>query len=270
MAVADCAKAVGGIDPNHTALVLLAAEKERPHAEAVRYQETFAAIEEVCNARFHARSAIFPGGRAGIGKALLYSNKILRERQVAQVLLVGVDSYLDTATIQFYLNQEQLLCSGNSDGFVPGEGAAALLLTLAGREPGLFIAGVGCGVEQSRPDGGTGNRALGLTEAIRQACAVADISPARLRFRLSDQNGVQYFSKEGANAYSRIMAEYKTFLPVLTIADCVGEVGAAAGVLMLAYLKTVMPRTDGPGKIGIMHLANHDGTRSACLIQQGG
>jgi 3-oxoacyl-[acyl-carrier-protein] synthase I len=170
--------------------------------------------------------------------------------------------------VQSYLAQERLLCSDNSNGFVPGEGAGAILLTLAANEHGLLIAGVGCGVELSRPDGEIGNRALGLTQAIRKACAVAGVSPAQLQFRLSDQNGEQYFAKEGANAYSRVMADYKTFLPVLTIADCIGEVGAAAGVLMLAYLKGVMPQEDGPGKTGIMHLANDDGARSACLIKQ--
>ena len=76
-AVADCAKAAGGIDPNHTALLLLAAEKGRPYTETERYHETFTAIEEVCGARFHASSAFFPGGRAGIGEALLHANKLL-------------------------------------------------------------------------------------------------------------------------------------------------------------------------------------------------
>ncbi len=268
-AVADCAKAAGGIDPNHTALLLLAAEKGRPDSDIKRYHETFGAIEEVCRARFHAASAIFPGGRAGIGEALLHANKLLREQHVTQVLLVGVDSYLNAATIQSYLNQERLLCSANSNGFVPGEGAAAVLLTLAaGQAPGLLIAGVGCGVEHSRPDGEMGNRAFGLTQAIRQASSLAAIAPEQWQFRLSDQNGEQYFSREGANAYSRVMAESRVFLPVLTIADCIGEVGAATGILMLAYLSVVMLRADGPGKTGIMHLANDNGARSACVLKQ--
>ncbi len=272
LAVADCAKTAGGIDPNYTALLLLAAEKGRPHTETERYHETYTAIEEVCRARFHASSAIFPGGRAGIGEALLHANKLLREQHVPQVLLVGADSYLSAPVIEHYLGQERLLCSGNADGFIPGEGAGALLLQLPQADAtGLHVLGVGLAQEQATPLGDIPNRAFGLTQAIRKACAVANVPVGQLDFRLTDFNGEQYFAKEMAYACTRIMADADPdddgSLPMLHLADCVGETGSAAGVLGLAYLSTIMNRWDGPGNQGLLHMGNEDGRRTALVLE---
>jgi 3-oxoacyl-[acyl-carrier-protein] synthase-1 len=188
------------------------------------------------------------------------------------VLLVGADSYLSAAVIEHYLDQERLLCSGNSDGFIPGEGAGALLLQLpqAGAS-GLHVLGVGVAQEQATPDGDVPNRAMGLTQAIRLACAQAQVPIGQLGFRLTDFNGEQYFAKEMANACTRVMADAGDdgdgSFPMLHIADGVGETGAAAGVLGLAYLGSVMARADGPGEQGLLHYGNDDGRRTALVVE---
>ncbi|WP_252515894.1 hypothetical protein [Escherichia coli] len=47
-----------------------------------------------------------------------------------------------------------------------------------------------------------------------------------------------------------------------------GEVGAASGPLMLAYLASVMSRTDGPGKKGLLHLSADNGQRAAAIVRE--
>lgn len=268
-ALADCAQVSGMIHSESTALFLLAAERERPHADAERYQQTFDAIQSLFSAPFHATSLIIPQGRAGIGDALHRANRLLQEGEVSQVLLLGVDSYLHAATIDACLKKNTLLTRSNAVGFIPGEAACAILLELARDESsGLHISGVGVAKEASQPQGGTPNQAIGLTQAMRQACAMAKIAPAELNFRISDQNGLAYFAKEASNACTRLMAEKSKHLPLLTIADSVGETGAAAGCIMLAYLSTIMEREDGPGFTGLAHLANDDGRRCALVLEQ--
>ncbi|MBI3230759.1 MAG: hypothetical protein HYZ45_11470 [Burkholderiales bacterium] len=254
------------------ALILMAAEKGRPHTENERYDEIWHACVEHITAQgllpFHASSMIAPHGRAGIGAALQRAQSLLVSNTVSRVLLLGVDSYINSVTISHYLEQERLLCSDNSNGFIPGEGAAALLLELATpQSSGLLITGAGVAREKAVFEGITPNRAIGLTQAIRQALESAKLAPNHLQFRMNDLNGEQYFAKEAANAYTRVMADDSVLLPLLHIADCVGETGAAAGPLSLAYLSRIMGEQDGPGTQGVLHFANDNGLRAACIVR---
>jgi len=267
-AVMDCARNAGNIYTTSTALILLAAEQGRPHTEDERYFEVLAACEKQFRTKFHASSGVMPKGRAGLGAALQSAHRYLCEQTVSRVLLVGADSFLNAATIEHYLAQKRLQCTDNSDGFVPGEGAGALLLELATpHSKGMHIAGLGRAIETATLDGDIPNRAQGLTQAIRDACGQAGIAPKQLNFRMTDQNGEQYYVKEACNAYARIMAEDGVGLPLMHIADCVGETGAAAGPLMLAYLHERMGSTSSPGNIGLLHLANDDGARTALVLR---
>ena len=45
------------------------------------------------------------------------------------MLIAGVDSYLTAATLAAYQERDRLLGSHCQDGFIPGEGAAAVLVT---------------------------------------------------------------------------------------------------------------------------------------------
>ncbi|MFC4161713.1 hypothetical protein [Chitinimonas lacunae] len=269
-AVRDCLRRIADFDSTTTPLLLLVPEQERPHSSVSYYQEIFSATEHSLDCRFHPLSRIVPWGRAGLGPALQTAQRWLSEGEVQQVLLVGVDSYLNSATIEYYLEAERLLVPGNRDGFLPGEAAAALLLlpAAAGR-PGLRIEGVATAREEGRPDGSVPSRAFGLTRAIRQACERAGRHPHHLGFRMSDQNGEAFFAKEAANALTRVMFDGGPQLPVLQIADCLGEIGAATGPAMLALLSETMQREDGPGQLGLLHLANDDGARTALVVSYG-
>jgi 3-oxoacyl-[acyl-carrier-protein] synthase-1 len=185
-----------------------------------------------------------------------------------EVLLVGVDSLLNAADINFYLQEERLFVPGNTDGFLPGEAAAALIVSRTPASAGrLRIAGLGSGNEAGTLDGSVPNRSEGLTAAIRQACAEAHVAPAQLQFRLSDQNGEHFFTRDATNAITRVMAGggQPAFL---TLADKLGDIGAATGPAMLAWLSREMqhPRRS-PGTTGLLHLANDAGLRDAVVLQ---
>lgn len=268
MAVIDCESAGQKIDPASTVLILLAAERGRPHTDTDNYNDLYRVCEEQFQTAFHEGSAVFPQGRAAIGDALWHAQKQLKNGKVERVLLVGADSLLDAATIEHYLEQERLLCNDNASGFIAGEGAATLLLGMArDSDSGLRITGVGRALELAKPDGELPNRAVGLTAAIRQACTQARCAPNQLDFRVTDQNGETFFAKETANAYARVMSSDGTNLPMQQIADCVGETGAAAAAMSLAYLTVVMFRADAPGKRALLHFASDDGKRAALIVE---
>ncbi|NHZ40895.1 hypothetical protein [Massilia aquatica] len=270
MAVLDCESGAGEIDPASTVLIIIGAERGRPHTTDAHFNNIYKACEAQFQTPFHEGSAVFPQGRAGIGDALWHAQRKLRTHSVKRVLLVGADSLLDAATIGYYLRQERLLCSTNTCGFIPGEGAGAILLgpvRQGGQE--LQIAGVGRAIESAKPDGEVPNRAVGLTAAIRDACARAKISPAALDFCMNDQNGEPFFAIEASNAHTRVMNKAENSLHLLQMADCTGETGAATGPITIAYLTSLMGRKDAPGRVALLHFASDDGKRAALILNSG-
>jgi 3-oxoacyl-[acyl-carrier-protein] synthase-1 len=266
--VRDCLRDHADFDAGRVALVVVGPEPERPDVEDESYWEIVTAAMVQLGMRFHESSRILPLGKAGLAQALQYAAVRLATPEIDGVILAAGDSLLNVAAIEHFLAEERLLVPGNRDGFMPAEGAAALLLRRTTKnEAGVRVTGFGEATETGQRDGETPNRALGLTEAVRGACTLAGIAPHILAFRLSDQNGEAYLSKEGSNAFTRVMAGGPG-LAHLTLADKLGEIGAAAGVAGLAYLRHVMPRADcSPGSAGVVHLSNDNGLRCAVVVQ---
>ncbi|NIA00892.1 hypothetical protein [Massilia sp. CCM 8734] len=268
-------------DTARTAIIMLVADQSRPHSDSAisaenmcivmksLAQEIFQSDKEK-TANLH-NFTVLTEGRAGLGMALFKAAQILINEDIDQVLLIGVDSYLNAADINSNLHQNRLCTTENSDGFVPGEAAAALLLcrTISGSN-GLHIRGVGIAHEPGRHDGSIPCRSQGLTAAIRAACGQANIHPTDLDFYINDQNGESFFSQDSTNALMRVMFGGGKLVH-LTLADKIGDVGAAAGPSMLAWLHRLLSHpVDTPGRLGLAHLANDDGTRCAVVIQYNG
>lgn len=281
--VRDCASRMpetGSLfDPMRTAIVIVSSHESRPHSSSdeiaqlvnsvmteLRREYSDSSRTENCDGEY--KLTVISQGRAGMAAALQQTAKYLVNKLTEQVLMIGIDSYLNAADINFYLQEESLFVSGNSNGFLPGEAAAALLLRVGpSSAPGLHISGIGVGHEVGRIDGSIPSRGTGLTHAIRAACSQANISVADIDFRFSDQNGEQFYSREAANAITRVM--YGAHQPNhITLADKTGEIGAATGPAMLAWLERDMRHSEfSPGRIGLIHLSSDDGARSAIVVQ---
>jgi 3-oxoacyl-[acyl-carrier-protein] synthase-1 len=269
-AIGECLERIAPAEHDGIPLLLLTAPSDRPLSTKRARIDTARAASEALEMSFPPTSLIYAGGHAVLGKALLRAQEmLLAQNGVDKVLIAGLDSLIDAPVITHYLRQERLIVPGNSDGFLPGEGAAAIVLERAApRDRGLHIAGIGLGQEAGRPDGSAPSRAQGLSNAMRQAMARAGVDCNVLAFRLSDQNGEVFFAREAANAITRVAEPGGNIPQVLTTADCTGEIGAATGVLMLAWLHHLLPHSDAPGKCGLLHLADDQGARSAIVVRQ--
>ena len=268
LAIRDCLQHMSDINTASVPLVWLAPESERTHADLDWYAEIFDQAVSQLGITFHPSSVVLPKGRAGLTDALSHASHLIKTGAHPYVLLAGVDSYLDAGSINTYLQDDRLQVPGNSDGFIPGEAAAAVLLqAVAATQPGVQIIGFGQSQEVGRPDGSESSRAQGLSQAVRAALAAGQITYGDLTFRISDQNGEAFFAREATNAMTRIAPIGGNKLPLLTTADSLGEVGAATGPVMLAYLFQTMPHIDSPGYCGLLHLANDNGLRCAAVLQ---
>lgn len=249
-------------------LLLLASERERPHSNDDRYRDIFDSIQQQLNQTFHEYSRIIPAGRAGIGFALEFAQEWFASGEIEHLIIAGADSYLDNHTMNFYLGKDRLRTSTNSDGFIPGEAAAAILLSAqkTEHELQLSIRGLGLEKEQGSLEGATPNRAKALSHALRSAMKQAAIPESQYQFRFSDQNGESNFAREAAHALTRLGTDGLPKLITYTTADCVGEVGAATAPLMLAWASRLLTQRNIFATTGIVHLANDDGLRTAIAI----
>src|SRR6185503_6861055 len=162
------------------------------------------------------------------------------------------------STLSDYEEKQRLLTSTNSDGFIPGEAASAIVLELMHdtSAPQLVCQGVGFGVEKAHIDSEEPLRADGLTEAIKAALGDAGCEESVLQFKIIDVSGTQYHFKEASLAFSRLDRTKRTEFDIWHPADCVGEVGAAIGPIMIAVLKAAFEKGYAKGSRVLMHMGN--------------
>ena len=134
-------------------------------------------------------------------------------------------------------------------------------------EPQLICHGLGFGVEIAHVDSEEPLRADGLTAAIKESLGDAGCGESILQFKITDISGEQYYFKESSLAFSRInRSNNRQEFDIWHPADCIGEVGAVIGVVMLAVLKSACEKDYSKGNHILAHLGNDDGKRSSMIL----
>lgn len=199
------------------------------------------------------------GGFAALGDALemLADRGDRRDRRAPpRLVLVGaVDSYLDLGLLQALDESGRLKTGEISDGFVPGEGAAFLLLGAAGsaarsgRRPIARIAAVGRAIEPGHLYSEEPHRGDGLSAAFGALFAAAGggASNVDVGCVYAGLNGESYWAKEWGVAQIRCAAYLRDGLRIEHPADCFGDAGAALPLIMLGLgaLELSRDRIDG-------------------------
>jgi 3-oxoacyl-[acyl-carrier-protein] synthase I len=249
-------------------LLLCVAEQERPGRMEGLDGQLFLDVQNELDARFAAESAVVPQGRVSVVIALMQARSLIHEAKSQQVLIAATDSLLNWPTLSHFERQDRLLTSRNSNGFMPGEGAGALLMRAAtGRSGELLCTGIGFGREAAHIESEKPLRAEGLTHAMKTALAEAGRQVQEMDFRITDNSGEQYYFKEASLAVSRILRVHKEELDIWHPAECTGEVGAATGAAILAAAKVACEKNYSKGPNFLAHMANDAGQRAAMSLQ---
>ena len=253
-----------GLVPERTALLLLVGSRSRP-GHNPKWEVT---AEAACHRALGGKPATqqtIAAGRVGLAIALEEARQSLTDENVDNVVIAAVDSYLTARTMNHMLQCERVLGAEARDGFIPGEGAAALLLRRADPAAGGWhVLGVGRADESARIDNEEPMRADGLAAAMRKALMDSKCSLSEVNFRIADIAGESFYFREAGMALSRVFDQPRAQFPMLHITDAVGETGAAIGPLSLAYLGG---GTQYQGQRAIFHLANDDGQRAAVVLE---
>jgi len=270
MAAEECLAGVPREDWPRIPLLLCVAEGPRPgRCEGLEGQLLSAVGKLLDDALFAAESCVIPQGRVGVAVALLQARKFIYVGNAPAVLIVATDSLLSAATLQALEAQQRLLTARNSNGFIPGEAASAILVSRPTADACLRIAGLGFATEPASIEKEEPLRAQGLSQAIVQALADAGCAMHDLDVRITDLSGEQYYFKEAALALTRLLRKRKERFDLWHPAECIGEVGSAIGPAMLAVAEASGRKAYAPGPGMLLHAANDAGQRVAIIARYG-
>jgi 3-oxoacyl-[acyl-carrier-protein] synthase-1 len=251
------------------ALLLCVAEPERPGRLDGLDDRLMKHIQAQLDTRFGAQSAIVAQGRIGVAVALAQARTLIQTGAVRRVVVVGVDSLLSWQTLMHYDRVDRLLREDNSNGFMPGEGAGALLVGDPGGKDELLCTGIGFGREAAHIDSEEPLRAEGLATAIRSALTEAGRTMHDFDYRVTDISGEQYYFKEAALALSRTLHKPKEEFDIWHPAECTGEAGALAGAAVIGLADAACRKGFTKGHHIVAHMSNDGGQRAAVVLQFG-
>ncbi|MBI4955254.1 MAG: hypothetical protein HY908_24740 [Myxococcales bacterium] len=255
-------------------LVLALPEAPRPDDEGRFGPELVAALASASGARLDLeRSAVVRAGSAGLAVALASATALLASGAPA-VLVGGLDSYLHPDVIRGLDEECRLHAEGTDDGIVPSEGAGFALLAPApssGRVARVAHAGAIATLAHvataTEPPAGAdeADLAVGMTRALHEALGTrAHRGP--VGWILSDVNGEHHRVREWSTAEIRC-GELLASARHDRLTGELGDVGAAAGALLLAIACTYLRVGCAPARSALVVLSSEGPARGVFVVE---
>jgi 3-oxoacyl-[acyl-carrier-protein] synthase-1 len=253
----------------HLSLALRAPLAPTTPAEMGRY-----VIDAMCKEGALPRPAAagvrFEGHAAG-AVAIIDAARALRAGERSCCVVGGVDTFLDSPTIEHLDKSFRLRSERSADGYLPGEAAAFLVLETAahaaerGVKPLASVAGYGLADEPYPHGSGEPSAAAGLCEAIRQTAEREGRGGEKVpaaTWVMSDQNGERHRAREWALAATRLRELLDPALELWHPAENFGDTGPASGPLLAAMAAETFRRALAP--VGrVLLLSSSDGPARA-------
>jgi 3-oxoacyl-[acyl-carrier-protein] synthase-1 len=270
-ALAECVSSLG-TDPARAVLFLSVREPHRTGTDLdSRETELLREIQARAGFSFRPESAVLPAGPAGVMKGLRAAADLRSPTAPEAFVVGGVDSWLNAEDVERLRASWRLAGPRVAQGMFPGEGAA--FLGVARRRPAAGsrgrIAGVGLAEEapESTALGGGPATGRGLRAAMESALKDAEMPESAVGFRVSDLNGEAFRGMESALAAARCFRTRREEFPIWHPADCVGDVGAAAGALLPIVALTALEKGYAPAETAVCEASSEGRLRGACLVQ---
>lgn len=278
LAQAAAAEALSALEPEGPATgarldVHFAMPEPRPGIVTEVERDLAAAMKDVVAPYFPLGAVRFSWQGHAAGLLLVqHALEKIRAGELRHVLLVGADSFVCPETLEWLDDNKQLKREGRTSGFPPGEAAAALLLAQGGalgRNAVSLPRVVACGSarEANRIKTDTVCTGEALTQAIRAALQPLVERQERVAHSFCDLNGERYRNEELMYAIARVTRSFTNAMGYATPADCLGDVGAASGLLYLAMAAVAGARGFASGPMTLAWAGSEGGLRAAVLIE---
>jgi 3-oxoacyl-[acyl-carrier-protein] synthase-1 len=220
-----------------------------------------------------SKAAIVEVGAQGSAslRALDEAARALSDGQYDVALVAAFDVRTDPASLASGLAAGRTIGPGRSWGYVPGDAAAAVLLSGprlprdSGLTPELILIATGTGHEPVPPGGSAPCLGTGLSEAARGALAGLP-SGGQVDIVIADVNGERARSDEWGFTVPRVADRLKdpgAFLaPALTWGDC----GVVNGLLAVALAHSLLRHHEAPDAHVLIWTAGDGHERGAALL----
>jgi 3-oxoacyl-[acyl-carrier-protein] synthase I len=262
-------------------LLALPARDVGPRIDAGALQRAFADAHTGTGARVQvvvASQRPLEDGRAGVFQALEAALALLALGREPLVLVGGVDSLVDPATLAALAARNRLLGRTNFDGIIPGEGAAFVLLghpSAVARQHTLALVRGNAVAREPRPFSAAEpivSTSAGLTSVFRTLLAAVG---ERVDEVFAATTGEGYFGREFAHAYLRNAALMPEPLRHTPLSSALGDAGAAAGAIALVQaIARLGPHGPGnragPGRLCLAYGSSDGGLVGGCVVGRPG
>ena len=208
-------------------------------------------------------------GHAGVFSLVEEARNMLRSGVLSVALVAGVDSNLSEDRLACLDERRRVRSERNVDGFIPGEGAAAVLLELAGnvaeeRPAYAAVSGIGAGSEANAFLSDKNSSGAGLTDAV--AGALRDAEDVPVTWVLCDVNGESYRAFDWGMVQMRLAENLAAAEEWTHPADCLGDTGAASGAFLLVYAAQAFRASHQPGPHALLWTASENDRRCALCL----
>ncbi len=249
------------------------AEPDRPGVDRGATEAIIQALQEKLRIQFHPKlSKVVRKGHTAGFEGLQSAREMMANSEVSSCIVAGVDSYVNAAALLWLEQHSRLKAPQNSNGVIPGEAAAAVLVQrqVPARAIGVRVAGLGFAQEKVHVLSEEPFLGLGLAEATRKALGEAGQPLHAMDFRLSDVTGESYGFKEQALVLARVMRGRRPEFPLWHCSDSIGDTGAAAGICHLIHAANAFKKGYSPGDNAIGFTSNVAGDRAVVILQRTG
>jgi len=208
------------------------------------------------------------GGASAIQAVAMARTTLAGDPDVPACLVLAADSLVDARVLHWLDGHHRLKTSARTDGVIPGEAAC---LAVVSREPlpdapQVCVHGIGLATESATLFNEEPFRAEAMKTALGSALRETGIAMHDVDFRLSDVAGESYAFEELALTQTRLMRRVRPSQPLWHAADCIGDCGAAAGLVQFAWAGQAFQRRYAPGPVAALHAASAFGQRAAAVV----
>lgn len=217
-------------------------------------------------------NSISLGGRAAGGAALAAGIAALKSAPL--VLVGGLDSQSADSRLAMLASNNMLLCDGNPDGRIPGEGAAFVLLGRAkvlGRAAPLGIITALAGALERRPFAHPQpSQAAGLSEVF---AALRKTRSSRVDRVVLAQSNERFWGTELSLAYLRNVELMPEPMVTRHLAFALGDCGAAAFLMGMAWsvvdfhTRSAFARPHTSLRSALVYASSDDGAVTGALLE---
>jgi 3-oxoacyl-[acyl-carrier-protein] synthase-1 len=207
-------------------------------------------------------------GHTGMFELINEAQQLLSSGECRHCFLLGVDSYLTPDRMALWDREWRLRSARHADGFLPGEAGSALLLerpdTARGRgaQALALIADLGIADEPIPLRSDKSSTGAGLCQALDAVIPTGGSA----NWVCCDLNGESYRAFEWGLARVRLHASLEAMRVLEHPAECVGDIGAATGGILISHVAYALGRPNPPAQEAVLWSSADSGKRAALRV----